>query len=112
MEVRSSNANQIMRTNLTIPYDSYERLAYVQINANLNVNPRNEYCVGKVVFPSDYLSGQRNTDEIYELLIVEKNEFEKTNIVDISDGRSEDNILLSIPIKQESGKFEVILLFK
>lgn len=107
MEIRRTSVNQITRTNLTIPYERYERLAFVQINGNLNVNPRNEFCVGKIAFPSDYLSGQRNTTEIYELFIVEKNKNEQINIVDISDGTGEQNILLSIPIRKESGNYEV-----
>lgn len=107
MEVRETSVNQIIRTNLTIPYETHDRrAAYIQINENLKVNPRNKFCVGKIMFPSDYLSGQRNTNEIYDLIIVEKGKLE-INIVDISDGSGEGSISVSIPIKKESGNFEV-----
>ncbi len=111
MEVRQTSVNQVIRTNLSIPYEQHERRSYIQINENLKVNPRNKFCVGKIMFPSDYLSGQRNTNEIYDLIIVEKSIVEKSkveiNIVDISDGGGEPSISLSIPIKKESGNFEV-----
>lgn len=106
MEVRATSVNQFIRTNLTIPYKTHELRAYIQINENLKVNPRNNFCVGKIMFPSDYLSGQRNNNEIYDLIIVEKSKLQ-TNIVDISDGGGEVTISLSIPIKKETGNFVV-----
>lgn len=107
MEIRETSINQIIRTNLTIPYESYERRSYIQINENLKVNPRNRICVGKIMFPSDYLSGQKNANEIYNLIIAEKSTV-KINLVDYSDGsRGEQSISLSIPIGKESGNFEV-----
>ncbi|XP_037027027.1 uncharacterized protein LOC119067871 isoform X2 [Bradysia coprophila] len=106
MEIRETSVNQIIRTNLTIPYDSYQRRSYIQINGNLKVNPRNRFCVGKIMFPSDYLSGQKNANEIYDLIIVEKSTGE-INVVDVSDGnRGEQSVSLSIPITKESGNFE------
>lgn len=106
MEVRETSINQILRTNLTIPYDLYERRAYIQINENLKVNPKNNFCVGKIMFPSDYLSGQRNANEIYNLIIAEKSNVE-IHTVDISDDSGEPSISLSIPIGKESGNFDV-----
>lgn len=110
MEIRETSVSQIMRTNLTIPHESYERRSYIQINGNLKVNPRNKLlCVGKIVFPSDYLSGQKNGNEIYDLIIAEKRTGEIA-FVDVNDGsRSEQTISLSIPINKESGNFEVNL---
>ncbi|KAJ6638594.1 hypothetical protein Bhyg_11331, partial [Pseudolycoriella hygida] len=105
MEVRQSGVNQIVRTNLTIPYEEHETKAYIQINDNLKVNPRNKFCIGKIMFPSDYLSGQRNTNETYDLIIAEKITLQM-NIVDISDGSGEESISLSIPIGKDSGNFE------
>lgn len=107
MEFLLTTVNQIIYTNLTIPHDEYKRQAFVQINANLTVNKSNGFCVGKVMFPSDYLSGQRNTDEIYELFLAEKNDKGKFNTVDISVGGGKENISLSIPIKKEFGNYEV-----
>lgn len=106
MEVRETNVNQIIRTNLIVPYEAHERRSYIQINENLKVNPRNKFCVGKIMFPSDYLSGQRNTNEIYDLIIAEKSKLE-INIVDVSDGSGEGSISVSIPINKETGNFEV-----
>lgn len=106
MVVRASSINQILRTNLTIPYEPNERPSYIQINENLNVNPKHQFCVGKIMFPSDYLTGERNTDEIYNLIVAEKNNV-NINIVDISDDSGERSISLSIPIGKESGNFEV-----
>lgn len=67
------------------------------------VGGKSSYCVGKIRYPSDYMSGELYTSEIYELVVLQiDGDNSNTVNINISDVTRSRNFDVKIPIPESA----------
>lgn len=100
-EIRKINGNQLLKSDIQIPTDTVNKYASISLNDMMYVDGKNSYCVGKIRYPSDYMSGELSTNEIYELVVLQIDGY-NINTVNISDITRSRNFDVKIPIPESA----------
>lgn len=112
-ELRKINLNQLLSLNFTVPFvdSNFKKFAYFTITLDNNDNAnRNEYCIGKIRYPSDYLTG--STEELFTIFIKKIVDDENMQNRRLENLENFDNIQISLPLHEnETGNdyIEVIV---
>lgn len=81
--------------------DSFNKHSTISLNDMIYVTGgKKSFCVGKIRYPSDYMSGELDTNEIYELIVLQIDNNNNINRVNISDITRQRNFDIKIPIPQ------------
>jgi hypothetical protein len=56
--------------NLTVPFASFALKSFVQLGYMLETDPSKKFCVGKLYYPTDFIS--EDGDASYEVMVLEE----------------------------------------
>lgn len=100
-EIRKINANQLLKSDIHIPTNTFNMHSTISLNDMIYISGgKKSFCVGKIRYPSDYMSGELNTNEIYELIVLQIDTNNHINRVNVSDITRQRNFDIKIPYPQ------------